>query len=258
VFFGQSPVGGAIMRQLIKQRVGAGVGDGVFDGVFDGVGDGVFDGVRAGVFDGVFDGVGAGVFAGVRAGVGAGVGDGVFAGVGAGVFAGVGAGVLDGVRAGVRAGVGAGVGAGVRAGWWREILFGAHDAAWVSYYDWFCHHGLADICAPLDGLTLLAQSAGWCWVHHGFAIVTDRPVTLHDELIAGTTYRRRLHNASGPSVTYTDGWSLWHWHGLPVPRWVIESPTVEAIAKESNAEVRRAAIESYGWDRYIVDAQLRA
>jgi hypothetical protein len=131
------------------------------------------------------------------------------------------------------------------------VFYGCHDANWLSFYDWFRRNGMADACAPLNGLTQVAESAGWCWLHKGFVIISDRPATLHDERVNGTKWRRRLHNADGPSVTYRDGWSLHHWHGQPVPEWVIETPTVERISKEENTEIRRCAIENYGWDRYL-------
>ena len=218
VFFAASPVGGAIMRQIILDRlVRAGVGEGVWAGVRDGVRAGVREGVREGVWDGV------------RAGVGDGVG----------------AGVWDGVRAGVWDGVRDDVG----DGWQRECWWGQHDAGWLSFYNWFAQNGLADICAPLEGLTLLARSAGWCWFHQGFTVISDRPELLHDETVTG--HRRALHCADGPAVTYRDGWSVWAWHGTNVPQWVIENPTIDKIQAETNTEVRRCAIESYGWAEYL-------
>jgi hypothetical protein len=128
-------------------------------------------------------------------------------------------------------------------------VYGCHDAGWLSFYDWFGRHGLADVCAPLAGLTALARSAGWTWLHRGFVVISDRPATLHDEIVIGR--RRQLHNARGPSVTYRDGWSLHHWHGTLVPAWVIDNPSVEQIAAEKNTEIRRCAIESLGWPTYL-------
>jgi hypothetical protein len=134
------------------------------------------------------------------------------------------------------------------SGWSRNMLYGCQDAGWLSYYDWFAHHGLSDICRPLEGLILLAQSAGWTLAYEHVAIVSDRPCILRDE-----GWRRRLHCDDGPSVAYRDGWELYHWHGQLVPQWVILDPTPARIEAEPNTEIRRCAIESYGWDRYVVD-----
>lgn len=186
--------------------------------------------------------------------------DGVWAGVGDGVWAGVWDGVRAGVWAGVRAGVRDGVRAGVRAGvrdWSSQVLYGQHEAGFVSFYDWFSHHGMAETVAPLEGVIAVTKSSGWWWTYQNAVILTDRPCDLHDELVPGSDRRRQMHNESGPSIVYRDGWSLWHWHGMLVPQWVVETPTVERIMSEQNAEIRRCGIESLGWDRFIPAAGLR-
>ena len=94
----------------------------------------------------------------------------------------------------------------------------------------------------------LIKSCGWVWWHEDILAISDRPSELHrDE--AG-----RLHNESGPSIAYRDGWKLWHWHGIVVPEEVITEPiTTKKIAKEKNAEIRRCMIERYGYGRYMKD-----
>ena len=257
VFYSASPLGGAITRELILQGL-----DSVGDSVRDSVRASVWDSVWASVGDSVRDSVGASVrdsvWASVRASVWASVGDSVWASVGASV----GDSVWDSVRASVGASVWASVGDSVwasvgdsvMAGWPKGIFYGNHEP-WLSYIDWFRRHGLGEIARPLDGLTLVARSAGWCWLHRGFVVISDRPAELHDEVVTGR--RRRLHNASGPSVRYRDGWCVWHWHGQRVPQWVIESPSIAKIAAETNTEVRRCAIESLGWPKYLKALKLK-
>ena len=261
-------LGGA--RASVQDSVQDGVRDAVWDGVRDAVRaavrDGVWDGVRAGVggavWDGVRDAVWAGVWAGVWDAVWAAVGAGVLGGVWDGVQAGVQDGVGDAVRDAVwdavwdsvRAGVWDAVQDAVRDGvqdWAQEMMFGGHDAAWLGFADWFGHHGMSQVVAPLDGLTRVAMSAGWWWAHTNIAIVSDRPEVLNDELW-DPPYGRRLHCETGPSVRYRDGWELHHWHGLLVPAWVINrTKAVGDILAEPNIEIRRAAIESVGWDQFL-------
>lgn len=136
-------------------------------------------------------------------------------------------------------------------GWHTDMFYGNDEAGWMSLYDWFAHHGLEDEVEPLQPLIRYSQAAGWCWMHAGFTVISDRPATLHDESTPGSEFGRRLHNETGPSVTYRDGWGLYHWHGQLVPEWVIEDCTVDRIASEANTEIRRCAIERYGWDRYL-------
>jgi hypothetical protein len=81
-------------------------------------------------------------------------------------------------------------------------------------------------------------------------IVGPRLAVLHRDA------RGDLHNPSGLAVAYPDGWGFYAWRGRRVPGWVIVAPSVEAIAAEANVEVRRCAIESLGWDRFIAEAGL--
>jgi hypothetical protein len=58
------------------------------------------------------------------------------------------------------------------------------------------------------------------------------------------------------AVAYPDGWGFYAWHGRRVPDWVIVAPSTKAITAEANVEIRRCAIESLGWDRFIAEAGL--
>ncbi len=71
----------------------------------------------------------------------------------------------------------------------------------------------------------LAKSAGWVWWHENVLAISDRPSELHRDNLG------RLHNDNGPSISYRDGWSLWHWHGIAVPKEVILSPHEITVAK---------------------------
>jgi hypothetical protein len=92
------------------------------------------------------------------------------------------------------------------------------------------------------------ESACWWWPHREFVMVSERPTELHrDE-------RGRLHNESGPSIAWPDGWGFHTVHGVQVPHNIIEHPesvTVAQIDAESNAEVRRVMVERFGRDRYM-------
>jgi hypothetical protein len=100
----------------------------------------------------------------------------------------------------------------------------------------------------LEGFVELARSAGWCWPFERAVVLTERPGRLlrddHD----------RLHASSGPALQYPDGFALWRWHGVRVPRWVIERPeliTLDAIRAEDDVHLRRVLVERYGPDRYL-------
>ena len=82
-------------------------------------------------------------------------------------------------------------------------------------------------------------------------MVCDFPMQIHKDT------ENRLHNDSGPSCEWRDGWKLYHIHGVRVPEMVVEHPeqiTVEIIDTERNSEVRRIMIDLYGQSRYLLDA----
>src|SRR5207248_1377146 len=61
----------------------------------------------------------------------------------------------------------------------------------------------------------------------------------------------------GPAYESRDGWGVYSWHGVTVPREVIVEPksiTVGGIEKETNAEIRRVMVERYGAAKYLADS----
>lgn len=96
-----------------------------------------------------------------------------------------------------------------------------------------------------------APAPGWWWPFRNAAIITPRPTHLaRDD-------RHRLHGVRGPALLYPDGWGIWAWHGVHVPRDVIEAPatiTAERIISERNAEIRRVMLERMGHERFLAES----
>jgi len=103
-----------------------------------------------------------------------------------------------------------------------------------------------------------AESACYWWPHRDFIMVCERPQEIHREQVQPRGWgSHRLHREDGPAVRFADGWGVYSWHGVRVPADLIEEGwSVERILQERNAEVRRCAVERYGWDRFAADAQL--
>ncbi|MEO3827670.1 DUF6745 domain-containing protein [Actinomadura sp. B10D3] len=114
-----------------------------------------------------------------------------------------------------------------------------------------------DRCGVLEpdrhgrGLLQVARAAGEWWPMRNSVILTERPVELHRDA------EGRLHHPSGPAVRYPDGWCLWAWHGVTMPREIIEDdvPIRRAVSLR-NSEQRRCAVEVLagraGW-RAVLD-----
>jgi hypothetical protein len=134
-------------------------------------------------------------------------------------------------------------------------VYGQHDANWLAFYDFFrevC--GLRRQTKPLEGLTLLAQHAGWFLPHAKICWVAERHSFLHrDE-------NGRLHCETGPALGYPDKYVLWMWHGITVTEQIIMHPetlTSEQIRKEQNAEIRRCMVEKMGYRRFVELSEMK-
>ena len=87
-------------------------------------------------------------------------------------------------------------------------------------------------------------------------MVCEHPTEIHRELANPSVPRgwgsHRLHCEVGPAVRFGDGWGVWSWHGVRVPRRVIEAPDTLTFAearKEPNAEIRRVMLLRIGAER---------
>jgi len=135
----------------------------------------------------------------------------------------------------------------------RMSLWGQHDAGWLGWADAFGRLGI-DTSLSL-GLQGVARSAGWWWAFRDAVILTERPLVLNRDV------RGRLHCETGPAIAYPDGFGVWAWHGVRVPRDVIETGadelTIGRVLEERNAEVRRVLIERMGHARYLAKSGAR-
>jgi len=126
---------------------------------------------------------------------------------------------------------------------------------WLAAYDFFGSVLGVDAVRHLRGSMDLARAAGWWWwPHRGAVLLGERPdhVLLDDQ--------GRLHGPRGPALAYPDGWTVWAWHGVRVPRGVIENPesvSAREVLAEPDVEVRRIMIERVGHERLIRDGGAR-
>jgi hypothetical protein len=130
--------------------------------------------------------------------------------------------------------------------------FGQHDAHYSARFAQLTQAGPA-ARRHMELWAEITRSCGWWWPREGRCVIAERPSVIRLEDNGGET---RLHSADGPAVLYRDGWAVHAWHGTRVPSWVIDGPTVELVAAERNIEVRRCAIERWGWAEFITEAGL--
>ena len=135
-----------------------------------------------------------------------------------------------------------------------HACWGQHEAGYMSWCAYFRNEvGLKNETNKIQGLLEISQSAGWFWPHENICWITERPSLLkRDE-------RGRLHCEDGPALQYPDGWSIYRFHGVSIPEWVINNPekiNSRSIEEEKNAEVRRVMVERYpgGLEKYLTDS----
>lgn len=129
-----------------------------------------------------------------------------------------------------------------------EMSFGAHDAAWLSFYSYMKDVVILKDIDSIQGLVELAKHTGWLSMYDDTVIFQDRPSEIvfdEDNL---------LHNEFGPAIEYRDGTKIYSWHGVTVPaEWIEDKENLlpETALTWENVEQRRCACEIIGWVKVL-------
>ncbi|WP_024512400.1 DUF6745 domain-containing protein [Bradyrhizobium sp. ARR65] len=131
----------------------------------------------------------------------------------------------------------------------RYSAAGPAELSWLGPYEYVRDVlDLREETEPLLGLWQVAMNVGWLQPHEHTCWLSERPNVLRGDAEA------RLHHASGPALRFADGWSVFAWKGVEVPRWMIEHPgtiTLAAIDAETNVQLRRCMIEIMTPQRFV-------
>jgi hypothetical protein len=106
--------------------------------------------------------------------------------------------------------------------------------------------------AMLDCMARLAENAHFWWLFDGLCVLCERPSSLRLDR------EGRLHNPTGPALSYRDGLSLYALRGVEVSTRFIQRP--ESVSPQEllgvhNVEARRVLIELHGWERLLQKLQ---
>jgi len=79
-----------------------------------------------------------------------------------------------------------------------------------------------------------------------FVVISEKPTKIKMKNML-------LHNESGPSIEYADGFNVYSLNGVGVPKELVETDAQDldphTIPKEQNAEVRREIVRKIGIER---------
>lgn len=120
---------------------------------------------------------------------------------------------------------------------------------WISFFKYFEEIGILknDLFKRYSDLFIESNIYEW-------AKLEDRAVVCHKPLFIKRDNQGRLHSLEGPAVKWRNNDCHYFVKGIEVPtRWIEEKVVVEDIEKAQNAELRRIALEIYGYKNYIVD-----
>jgi internalin A len=96
-------------------------------------------------------------------------------------------------------------------------------------------------------LNQLFEHCGWIWAYENVCIVCDRPTQLFFD------NEHRLHAEGQPAIQFSDGYSLYSYHGVTLPeKYGTIHPNnwqSQWILSEQNAELRRVLIQGIGYAR---------
>jgi len=120
---------------------------------------------------------------------------------------------------------------------------------WISFFKYFEEIGILknELFKTYSDLFIASNLYEW-------AKLDDRAVICSKPLFIKRDEQGRLHSLDSPAVEWKNGDKHFFVKGIEVPdHWVTGKVTVEDIQKAENAELRRIALEIYGYKNYIVD-----
>ncbi len=101
----------------------------------------------------------------------------------------------------------------------------------------------------------IVKHCGWIYPFERIALVCDRPINLFFD--SG----QQLHAEGRPAIEFTDGYSLYSYHGVTLPdRYGKVSPNqwcCHWLLEEKNAELRRVLIQGIGYQRIWQELRLQ-
>jgi len=128
----------------------------------------------------------------------------------------------------------------------ENTYYTQYDAAKLSEYMFFCDAGLIPKKDALIELYKICCSVGAVMPECRVCFVSDRPEILNID------DRGLLHCEDGPAMKYSDGFSIYAWHGQRFPHhWIDTPPSRSEALQWPNLEQRRIACEIVGWDTII-------
>lgn len=120
---------------------------------------------------------------------------------------------------------------------------------WISFFKYFERIGILknNLFKRYSDLFIEANIYEW-------AKLEDRAIICRKPSYIKRDAQGRLHSINSPAVEWVNGDKHYFIKGIEIPEsWIEEKVTLKDIENCSNAELRRIAIELYGYKEYVID-----
>ena len=121
---------------------------------------------------------------------------------------------------------------------------------WVSFFKYFERIGILknELFKNYSDLFISANIYEW-------AKLEDRAIICRKPLYIKRDEQGRLHCTTGPAVEWINGDKHYFVKGIEVPEsWIQNKVSLDDIKDASNAELRRIAMELYGYKEYMINS----
>lgn len=131
-------------------------------------------------------------------------------------------------------------------------FFGNLESSWISSYDFFQEEVGVELIKEFNLLKELSQKFSWMYVNpdDNKLYICRKPLEIHMN-------NGLLHNESGPSILFSDGFSVYSIDGHRVTEKIVMRPeeiTLSEIHNEKNSDVQAIMIDRFSWVRYIEES----
>ena len=119
-------------------------------------------------------------------------------------------------------------------------------SGWAAFVDYFATYTDVQNLEIFEGLRDLSYNCGFVSFFDTTCFISERPEYIKMDDTG------RTHCENGPAIRYADGFEVYIWHGVRIPKsWITEGPDIDQALHNSNLELRRVASEIIGWAKIL-------
>jgi hypothetical protein len=128
-----------------------------------------------------------------------------------------------------------------------------YSSSWLAIYQVLGEAcGLGPETERLGALWRAVLASSWIVPYQNVCWITSLPSTVKVDR------NNRLHCATGPALSFPDGWNIYAWKGVPLPPEIIEDRAAidgDAIARQPDPVLRRCMLEIMTPERFIREGE---